>query len=272
MTGHRLYGHGRPSLLSLIRIAGDVRRGDVTDINQIGVYVRFVAPGVQHQGRQLGTGMEEGRFVHHFPAGGVDENGTGPHLGEERIVGHIAGGPVQRDVHGDDVRFLKELVQFYEPFWAFLSGTGRIVEQDLEAQRTGHILHFSAYIAHADDANHSVVQLDGPAGRDSIKGREDIIRHPSGVAAFCVLHLDAVGLTPGQVDMIHADGGTGDELHAGALQAGFVALGTGADNQGIGILHGSPVDGPSVQVHHLRVGFQDPFQEGNIGICNNSHI
>jgi hypothetical protein len=80
-----------------------------------------------------------------------------------------------------------------------------------------------------------------------------------------------MGGAPGQVYVVRADSGAGDHLHPRAGKGFCITTGAGADYDGIGIRHGCPVYGPAVQINYFCEGFQDPFQERNIGICNDFH-
>ena len=102
--------HGRPVLFSLIGITGNVGGGNVTEFNQVGVHIGFVAPGIQHQRPQFGTRMDKGLLIHHFSAGGIDENGTRTNLIEEILPRHAAGCLVQRDVQRHNRSLFQEFI------------------------------------------------------------------------------------------------------------------------------------------------------------------
>ena len=272
MTRQRLHGHGRPVLFSLIGIAGYVRGGDVAKVYQMSIYLGLVAPGVQHQRPQLGTRMDEGLLIHHLSAGRVDENGSRPNLLEKLFPGHAAGAFVQGDMQRHHRSLLQEFLQGNKAVGPFSLCAGRVAQEDLQAQGTGHILHLFAHMAHAHDANHRLVQLDGPAGRNSIQGGKYIVCHGGGIAPLRILNLDSMGLAPGYIHMVKADGGAGNQLHPRTFQRLLIALGTGTDYDGIGIHHGIAVNGPPVQIDNLCVRFQDTLQKGDIGICYNFHL
>ena len=259
MPGNGLYGHGGAVLLALVGVTGNVRRGNVAGVYEDGIGRGLVAPGVQHQRSQFGPVPQEGALVHNLSAGGVDKEGAGLDFLKEVFRGHAARGGVQRNVQGDHIGPGQQLIQRNKALRAFFPGTGRVVQQDLEAQVTGHLLHFFTHITHAYDANDLAFQLDGPAGSYAKERRKDIVCYAAGIAALCVLHIDTVLGAPVQVDMVCADGGAGNHLHLGALEGFLIAFGTGADNEGVCIQHGLSVNGTAVQVFHLGVGFQNTF-------------
>ena len=257
VTGNGLHGHSGTVLLSLVGIAGNVRSGNVTELDEVGIHVGLVAPGVQHQGAQFGSGVKEGGFVHYFTAGGVDEDGAGTHPGKEVFARHASGGLIQRNMHGYNGGILQELVQLHKAFGAFGLGSGRVVQENLDAQRACHLLHLLSHVAHTHDANHGVVQFDGAAGGNAIQGAEDVVCHTAGVAAFGILYLYSVLPAPFHVNVIQADGSTGNHLHAGTGEGFLVALGTGADYNGICIVHGLAVNLTSVHVLNLKIRLQN---------------
>ena len=141
----------------------------------------------------------------------------------------------------------------------FPGGPGRVAQQHAEAQAVRHGFYLLTYVAHADDADGGAFQLDGPPRGDAVEGAEDVIGHAAGIAAFGILYVYSVGGAPRQVDVVHADGGTGDHLHPRAGKRFFVALGSRSDDDGIGIYHSLVVNGPPVHIHYLCVGLQDAF-------------
>ena len=259
MPGNGLYGHGGAVLLALVGVTGNVRRGNVAGVYEDGIGRGLVTPGVQHQRSQFGPVPQEGALVHNLSAGGVDKEGAGLDFLKEVFRGHAARGGIQRNVQGDHIGPGQQLIQRNKALRAFFPGTGRVVQKNLEAQVPGHLLHFFTHISYANDANDLPFQLDGPAGSHAKQGGKHIVCHTAGIAALCVLHIDAVLGAPVQVDMVCADGGAGNHLHLGALEGFFIAFGTGADNEGVCIQHGVMVDGTTVQVFHLGVGFQNTF-------------
>ena len=76
---------------------------------------------------------------------------------------------------------------------------------------------------------------------------------------------------PRQVDVIHADSGAGNHLHLRPGKGFLVALGARTDDDGIGVYHGSVVNGPAVQVNYLCVRLQYAFEKGYVGVCYNFH-
>ena len=105
-----LHRHGRSVLLPLIGIAGNVRGGYVTQLYQVGVHLGFIAPGIQYEGPQLGTRMDQGLLIHHLPAGGIDEDGARTDFFEEVLPRHATGGLVQRDMQRHHRSFLQEFI------------------------------------------------------------------------------------------------------------------------------------------------------------------
>ena len=174
-------------------------------------------------------------------------------------------------MEGDDIGLSKQLLQGHKGVGPFFQRPRRVAEQDVEAQAACHGLHLLAHVSYADNADGSPIQLDGPPGGDAVEGAEDVISHSPGVAALGVLHVYPVRSTPGQVDVIHADGGAGNHLHPRPGKGFLVALGARTDDDGIGVYHGSVVNGPAVQVDDIGIGFQYTLQERDVGVRYNLH-
>ena len=120
-------------------------------------------------------------------------------------------------------------------------------------------------MAVADDADGEVRRVQPQVQY----GTPHILGHAGGVAPRGVAGHDAVRRTPGQVELVHADGGCGDELRARALEQGLVALGAGADEKGVGVL--DAFGGEVVGVDILYVGnpLKTSTQEGDELIGDN---
>ena len=125
---------------------------------------------------------------------------------------------------------------------------------------------------YADDADDGFIQLDGPAGGNAIEGGKDVIRHSGGIAALGILYFYSMRFAPGHIHMVQAYRGAGNQLHPRTCERLFVALGTCADDYGIGLHHGLAVYGPPVHIDNLCIRLQDTLQEGDVGISYYFHL
>ena len=71
-------------------------------------------------------------------------------------------------MQGYDAGVGEEVIQRAEAVRALSRGPGRVVEQQLETELAGHLLHFFADMADADDPERDAVETDGFAGSDAV--------------------------------------------------------------------------------------------------------
>ena len=99
-------------------------------------------------------------------------------------------------------------------------------------------------------------------GGELQKSALHVLRHAAGVAARTVGPGYACLLQIVGIDVVVANSSCGNELHAGAFEEGAVAVGAGADNEGVGIAHIGCRDGSSRQIAYFAEAFCKAVHEG----------
>ena len=147
--------------------------------------------------------------------------------------GKGAGGG-QRDMEAENVGGGQDGLQGQVFRRAGLQGQGRVVAQDAQAEQGGLFRHARADLAKADQAEGFAGQQRPVPQRQPGQRGDGIFGHGVGVAAGGGAPGDAGFFQPGQVEVIAARGGRGNEFHRGVRQQLGAHPGLGPDNQGTG--------------------------------------
>ena len=96
--------------------------------------------------------------------GGVDEECARLHLLKEFGIRHSSGALVERDVEGDHVGVLQQLVKRAEGCVPLFFRFRRVIPERLETESTPSLLDAAAYVTQTDDAYGLAAELDALAG------------------------------------------------------------------------------------------------------------
>ena len=237
---HGLDGHARGALLALQRVSGDVERRVQGGVENRAVHAGLPFPGVddgaEPSARHLGAQCLE---IHHRSAGGVDQNSAVAHQRElalpDQMARGVRPGERQRRVERHGVALGKQTVE--RRVFAGHSGflTRRVGHEHAASQRLSPLAHHRADVAHPY----------APAG------------------------------APAEVNLIHADGGRGDQTHRRAFEQRGVAARARANHDGDGVAHQTGREPELVDISHLGApgahGLQAPAQKGYVFVCYYLH-
>ena len=243
MLGELPGEHRRGAPFRLFAVAGDMRGRQCGLGRELGIDFGFVLPNIDDtmQIRPMGQPRQQGGFVHHAAAAGVDQHRAGPQPlqrgGIEQMAGRMPAAGGQWHMQADDIAI--EGVRQRAP--------DEFPPRPAEFRQWWIANHnFMAEFAHpagepatdgagADHADAWISGFDAAGEPEAGDGAEAIFDHGPSVGAAAMGQGDAIRAEPFAIDMIKAAGGGADKAHAGVPQQRAVHGADRAHQQGVGV-------------------------------------
>ncbi len=89
----------------------------------------------------------------------------------------------------------------------------KTVEEHIETEISGHLLHLAAHMPYADYTESASVKLYGLPCSDPVKRGKDILHHATGIAALCIMHKNTLSPAIVKVYMVKPDCSRGYHFH-----------------------------------------------------------